>query len=514
MNLANWLKRNAFYGFFRLFPLVLLASLADAALLYAIRAFMQILQKTADFTVLEWFLAALLLVFLRWVFSFLRGNAVERISRRIESGLSIWFIRRLRTLSPHFFHESSSENRLQVSYDAVKVVSSSAESLMQALQAVLQLVVFLPVLFYISPLLTAVLLLVVLPVISFVQKKLHSMKGSVEGEMQSRGEFRAEMENAKRFFRLWSSKEDLSRISESLFKRVKQVFVSGLSVGRRKVVLSQGMESLSLIAVLFVLAFCAWMISKGDLAPDGLVLYCSALFLCYKPVKECARLSPQIRMAKSSLAALFVLEKEPHKKNAKVADCDFLVFESVDFSYAHKVNVFLSKSVSLSSDMPILLLGPNGSGKSTFFKLISGLEEPDAGKIFLPKNFAGYGVFSVSQDLVLPPREFVLNRVKKELADKKFSAFVSLVQGEKLLKKQGLSGGERAKVALVWALASQARIVLLDEPFSFVAREERLPILLAFLDVAESKGKWVMLATHDALDDMALNHFQILNFPK
>jgi ABC-type nitrate/sulfonate/bicarbonate transport system ATPase subunit len=68
-----------------------------------------------------------------------------------------------------------------------------------------------------------------------------------------------------------------------------------------------------------------------------------------------------------------------------------------------------------------------------------------------------------------------------------------------LLQKSGLSGGERARVALLWALASDCRTVLLDEPFASVALADREPLLKAYLKTAESLGKWTIIVSHDVL---------------
>lgn len=515
MNPSDWLKRNLRGAFFRLFPLVLLASLADAALLGAIRLFMEILGRKVDFPLGCWLLGTFLLVVLRWGFSFLRGVSIEKMCRRLETGLFLWFARRLRTLAPKFFHKEKSGERLMVAYDAVHVVGFSAESLMLALQAVLQLLVFLPVLFFISPGLTFAVLLIVLPIVSYVQRKLHALKPSVEGEMAFRGKLRSEMEQAKRFYRLWSSGEELSQIGKNVLASIRGVQASGLGVGRRKVALSQGMESFSLLAVVLVLAFCGWMILSGRLDAEGLVLYCSALFLCYKPVKECARLLPQIRLAKSAQNALMDLEKEPRKRKRIFQEEQSIVFSKVRFAYgdfAPCKPVFDGLDLRILFEKPVLLQGPNGCGKSTFLRLACGLEEPDSGEVFLPGTLAENGIFFVSQDLILPDAEILTQRIGKLRGDAAFLKMMNLLSAERLLGKRGLSGGERAKVALLWALSSPAKMVLLDEPFAFIAERERKPILKCFLECSEFYGKWIFLASHEPIEDDLKKHFDVLDF--
>ncbi|MBP5246789.1 MAG: ATP-binding cassette domain-containing protein, partial [Fibrobacter sp.] len=93
-----------------------------------------------------------------------------------------------------------------------------------------------------------------------------------------------------------------------------------------------------------------------------------------------------------------------------------------------------------------------------------------------------------------------------------FAECMKAVNGKKLLQKNGLSGGERAKVALLWALSSPAKILLLDEPFAFIAQEERSLILSTFLNAAASRGKWVLLATHEPMPQDLTARFDVLDF--
>jgi ABC-type lipoprotein export system ATPase subunit len=61
-------------------------------------------------------------------------------------------------------------------------------------------------------------------------------------------------------------------------------------------------------------------------------------------------------------------------------------------------------------------------------------------------------------------------------------------------------------------MAAPAKIILLDEPFAFIAQEERNPILLALLNAAKACGKWVMLASHEPISKDLAERFEVLDF--
>ena len=516
MILKKRLKRILWRGVFRFLPVALLASAADAALLWGIRSFMGILQGEVAFSLLRWLLLMVVLTALRFAFFAWKLNISEKWLLGTGSFVMAWFLHTLRSLSPRVFHTPEGESKVEAAYESVLVLQTNGGVFFQAVQAVLQLLVFLPVLFYISWPLTLFLFVVVVPLVGWMQRSLHKMGPAEENILTERSDFRGSLYLARKLFRRWSSRFERNEVSNDLMSQVRMLRDDSLSVSLRKGVLSLVTESVSVLAMIFVLAFCALLISKGWMDGTGLVLFCSAVLLCYKPVKECARVMPQARSAMSALRVLEKFETLPSKKSDSSSvektfslGADNLQITHGDFSYEGAfATLFSNFSLCWSTKKPVLVRGRNGVGKSTLLRLIAGLEDWDHGKISssIPQK---NNVFFVAQDLELPP----IHLLKKLLSQTNSAAVVEFARAsrvDKIIAKDGMSGGERARVALAWALASDCSMVLLDEPFASVALADRELLLTAFLDTAELLHKWVVLVSHDVLSRELEQRFNIV----
>ena len=514
--LKKRLKKILWRGVFRFLPVALLASAADAALLWGIRSFMDILQGKPIFSLSGWLVLMVILTALRFAFFAWKMNISEKWLFGAGSLVMGWFLHTLRSLSPRVFHTPEGESKVEAAYESAVVLQSNGGVFFQAVQAVLQLLVFLPVLFYISWPLTLFLFVVVVPLVGWMQRRLHKMGPAEEHILTERSDFRGSLYLARKLFRRWSSRFERKEISNDLMARVRNLRDDGLEVSLRKGVLSLITETVSVLAMVFVLAFCALLISEGWMNGTGLVLYCSAVLLCYKPVKECARVMPQARSAMSALSVLEKFETLPSKKSDSSSaektcspNSDNLQITHGDFAYEGAFETLFSNfSLCWNTKKPVLVRGRNGVGKSTLLRLIAGLEEWDYGKILssIPlKN----NVFFVAQDLELPP----IHLLQKLLAQMNSAAVIEFAHAarvDKIIAKEGMSGGERARVALAWALASDSSMILLDEPFASVALADRELLLTAFLDTAELLHKWVVLVSHDVLSRELEQRFNVV----
>ena len=507
MTLKKWLKKSLKGGVARFLPVAILASAADAGVLWGVRSFIEIIGGKTDIPLLAWLAGMVALALLRLFFLLGKSRISENWLYRVSSRVQAFFLHRLRSLPPRMFHTPKGEREVESAYEATVVLQNNGSVFFQAVQAVLQLVVFLPVLFYISWPLTLFLFVVIVPFVALLQRKLHRLGPAEESLMRLRSDFRGDLTLARRLFRQWSSRDERSGISDGLLKCVRRMRDEGASAAIKKSQFSLCAETVSVAAMVFVLAFCALLMGRGYMDASGLVLFASAVLLCYKPVKECARVMPQFRAAMSALDILEKFESlgvegsvpargfvsvMPAGDEVMVCDGRFR-YEGAD------QDVFSDLEVRWSREKPVLVRGRNGVGKSTFLRLLAGLERWNSAKVSAPRD-----VFFVAQDLELPPRWMLLrlmNRLKADEKDKSIvlEKFMTAAGTAPLLEKPGLSGGERARVALLWALASAASTVLLDEPFASVSLGDREPLLVAYLDAAKKMGKWTIIVSHDVL---------------
>lgn len=523
MFLRKWLKKSFLGGILRFFPLALLASGADAAILSGIKFFMDILTDVAPVTLPQWVGLMVALTVGRLVFLYLKVKSSERWLYNTSSRVTAWFLHGLRNLSPRVFHTPEGDKNVEAAYEATQVFQTNGTVLFQAVQAILQLVVFLPVLCYISWQLTAFLFVVIVPFVSVLQRKLHKLGPAEESLLWDRSNFRGGLTQSRRLFRQWSSSRERTAVSDDLLKQTRNLRDRGVETSIRKQTLSQITEAVSVLAMVLVLGFCALLIHRGWMDGSSLVLFCSAVLLCYKPVKECARVMPQYRSLMSAVNVLEIFENLPKRSafnnpaGEQSGKTKNVVVNKKSFQYeGTETPVFSDFEVFWSREKPVLVRGKNGVGKSTFLRLLAGLEQWDDDSRNASLAGTEHNVFFVAQDLELPPRKLLLSLLdaadESQSANSAISRFLQFANVEPLLHKTGLSGGERSKVALFWSLASSSKTILLDEPFASIALEDREPLLSAFLDSAEQLQKWVVIVSHDVLSPAVESRFNVVAF--
>ncbi len=189
--------------------------------------------------------------------------------------------------------------------------------------------------------------------------------------------------------------------------------------------------------------------------------------------------------------------------------------EDLTVSYG-PVPALLDISVEIPASELIGVIGPNGSGKSTLIKSMMGFVKPDVGQVFLfgkevsqTKGLVAYVPQrgSVDWDFPITVREvaamgrYAHRRWWQDLSRSDYAAAdhaLEQVRMADFAKRQigQLSGGQQQRVFMARALAQDAEVLLLDEPFAGVdAATERA--ILDVLQTTKSQGKTVVVVHHD-----------------
>ena len=196
-----------------------------------------------------------------------------------------------------------------------------------------------------------------------------------------------------------------------------------------------------------------------------------------------------------------------------------LSLDNVTYTYknAHRAAVS-DVSCTFEGGKVYALVGPSGSGKSTLLSLLAGLDLPTGGQVaFNGENLAELdldryrreSISMIFQAFHLFPLLTVMENVcfPMELCgvtpkDAKPRAAM-LLEGVGITEEQmrrfpsKLSGGERQRVAIARSLASNAKIILGDEPTGNLDSANTQNIIEILCSLAHEKGYCVIIVTHD-----------------
>lgn len=169
------------------------------------------------------------------------------------------------------------------------------------------------------------------------------------------------------------------------------------------------------------------------------------------------------------------------------------------------------------------LLGPNGAGKTTTFYMIVGLEHPDTGHVYLddqdvthlpmykralegigylPQEASIFRKLTVEQNLLA-----ILEQVEpsKEKRQAKMEALIEEFRIGHIRKSLGsaLSGGERRRVEIARALATDPAFILLDEPFAGIDPLAVADIQVMVAHLAQ-RGIGVLITDHNVRETLSI----------
>jgi NitT/TauT family transport system ATP-binding protein len=176
-------------------------------------------------------------------------------------------------------------------------------------------------------------------------------------------------------------------------------------------------------------------------------------------------------------------------------------------------------SLTIEEGEFISFLGPSGCGKTTLLSIIAGLLKPTEGNVTIDgklvnkaRSYIGY---MLQQDYLFPWKTIeeniliglqIMNKESEHTKNETLSLLeeIGLKGVEKNYPKQ-LSGGMRQRAALVRTLATNPKILLLDEPFSALDYQTKLKLEDLVSETLKEYKKTALLVTHDIGEAIAMS---------
>lgn len=180
-------------------------------------------------------------------------------------------------------------------------------------------------------------------------------------------------------------------------------------------------------------------------------------------------------------------------------------------------------SITVEQGSVVGLLGPNGAGKTTTFYMIVGIERPNAGRVYLddrditampmyeraragigylPQEASIFSKMTVEDNIMAILETTDMNASEREA---KMNALLDEFRLNHVRKSEGkaLSGGERRRVEIARALATDPAFILLDEPFAGIDPIAVADIQSMIAHLAQ-RGIGVLITDHNVRETLSI----------
>lgn len=202
-------------------------------------------------------------------------------------------------------------------------------------------------------------------------------------------------------------------------------------------------------------------------------------------------------------------------------------FKNVKYKYSGKNNIFNDLNLKINKGDIVGISGKSGVGKSTFINLLTGLINPDSGKIYIDgkniqinKQQFQKNISYVSQNIFLMDESIKKNIAfeldDKLIDDKKVESCLKMVdlwswvcdQKDNINTSVGeggikISGGQKHRIGIASALYKDPAILIFDEPTAALDRETENEIMSSIYNLSENQNKTIVIVSHNM---SLLNH--------
>lgn len=454
----------------------------------------------------------------------LRGYLLAHTAHRIDLLLGICVFRHLLTLPLSYFESRRVGDTIARLRELEGVRQFLTGSGMTLLLDLIFIVVFLAVMLLFSPFLTllVVLTLPLLFLVSFLLSPI--LRDKLEDRYTTNAENHSFLVETLSGMATIKASAAEARTQEKWEDKLAHHVKNGFSGGNYANLIGQGTAVISKCLSILLLWFGAKEVLGGNLTVGQLIAFNMISSRVIAPILRLSQIWKEVQQTKISVARLadiFNCPGEPGFSPRKVALPDIagrVVFDRVSFRYRPQGQEILSEvSFTIETGEVVGIVGSTGSGKTTLAKLLQRLYVPERGRIFIDGvDLAGVDASWLRRQLGVVVQDGVLFNatirdnitfavphldMEAVMAAAKLTGahdfIMELPEGyDTEVGERGLnlSTGQRQRLAITRALASNPRMLIFDEATSALDYESELVLQNNMREIC--RGRTVFLIAH------------------
>lgn len=439
----------------------------------------------------------LALYFLLAMFNYGRRVFMNAATQRILQDFKNDIYRKTLSLPFSFFNRNKTGDVVsRITYD-VTTLSEIIDLFIEVARAMVYILVFVPVMFAMSwqlSIFTILFFPLSVLVIDYVTRYIKKVSRKLTDNV---GDYTAFLEEKINRFKLIKNARTEKQEEKAFADLVENNYQFNLRLIKLKFFLNPSNDFLGMILLAVIYLLYSYRLTRGEANLGDIVFYIYLVRTAYKPVKKVAQAWGQLHVALVSTSKIFRMLDEPEEQlsskvlKGRLKKIESLSLEHVTFAYPGNGSDVI-KGISLEAKQGdiIAVEGKSGAGKSTLMNLIPRFYTPDLGTIRV--NGTDYTEFSLDElrskiAHVDSDTLFMNGTIRYNISygngglterqQKEFTKFLGLNHMDELdqvIGKDGidLSEGQKQKISFLRAMHSKPEILILDEAFSSLDRED------------------------------------------